>query len=111
LPAAHVGAGALQDPLPDGHDEPALLGYRDELGGLYLAEPGAVPAQQGLRAADVAAMHADLGLVVEHELAALDRVAQRRLERRALRRARAELGREMVPAVATAGLRAVHRRV
>ena len=71
-----LGAGLPQHPLAERHDQPGLLGERNELGRRDHAALGMVPAQQRLEAADLVALEVDERLVVELELAVGERLAQ-----------------------------------
>ena len=73
-PLRHLAAGGLEHPQPDGHDEPALLGQRDELVGRHRLAVHR-PAQQRLGAHGLALL-VELGLVDQRELARLQRVVQ-----------------------------------
>ena len=66
-------------PVADLGDDPGRFGDRDEAVGLAQAVARVVPAQQRLGAGDLAGDEAQLRLEREHELAALDRLAQRHL--------------------------------
>ena len=84
LPDPKLVAGRAQDPLPDGQDEPTLLGHRDELIGHQQAALGMLPAQQGLGADHLARARVHHGLVVQHQLLAFDGAAQASLQGHAL---------------------------
>ena len=84
VPAPDLGAGGAQHPGADRHDQAGLLGQRDELGRRHQAEVGMVPAQQRLDAEHGAVGEADLGLVVDHELALLERLPQPALQHQPL---------------------------
>ena len=75
-------AGRAQHPFADRADQAGLLGDRDELGRRDQAELGMVPAQQGLEAGDLAGFAGDQRLVVELELARVERLAQVELDLR-----------------------------
>ena len=64
------------DPAADRHDQPGLLGDRDELVGRHHPALGVVPAQQRLDAGDRAVVQPHDGLVVELELPGGDRALQ-----------------------------------
>ena len=70
-----------------------------------------VPAQQRLDAGDLAGRHIDLRLIVQRELVALQRAAQRGLQRQALDRLRLDLLGEEAEAVLAVFLGEVHRHV
>jgi len=76
LPARALLARLAQHPLADRHDELRVLGDRQELARQHRAELRVLPAQQRLGADHAAAQHVDDRLVAEHELAALERLAQ-----------------------------------
>ena len=73
VPGPQLVAGLLEDPRPDGDDQPALLGHRHEPGRGHQPLVGMLPADQGLdtyhrgHTADL-----DHRLVVEHELVPLE---------------------------------------
>ena len=60
----------------DRHDQAAVLGDGDELGGVEQAALGVLPAHERLDAGDLAGAQADHRLVVEGELVAVERLAQ-----------------------------------
>ena len=70
-----------------------------------------VPAQERLRTAGLAARQVDLRLVVQAELAPLERPAQLETHLRARPRARVDVGGEELEGIAASLLGAVHRRV
>src|SRR5471030_93119 len=76
LPRLRLRAGFLQHPLADLHHQPGGLGQRDEFGRRHQAALGMQPAHQRLGADDLAAADAELGLVVQQQLAVAERVAQ-----------------------------------
>ena len=86
LHLADLPAPLQQHEAADGHDQPGLLGHREELLRQQQAAPRVVPAQQGLEARHLAAREVDERLVVDPELAALDRPAQVGLELQARHR-------------------------
>lgn len=65
-------------------DEPRLFGERDEARGRHRSALGMVPAQESLAARERARARVELGLVVERELAALERRPQVGLQALAL---------------------------
>ena len=75
-PGARLREGGVQDVAGERADQPGVLGERDELVGKDQAALGVLPAHQGLGADDLAGADADLGLVVQDELAAVQRPAQ-----------------------------------
>ena len=70
-----------------------------------------IPAQQRLNAGDLAAGHVDLWLIVQRELVALQRAAQRTLQHQALDRLRLDLLGEETEAVLAVFLGEIHRHV
>ena len=110
-PAQGVTAGLLEHPGADRDDQPGLLGRGDEVGGVDQSALGMVPAHERLGAADGAAGQLDLGQEAQHELAALDRPAQRELGLVAARGARAHAVVEDLVDPAATLLGAVHRGV
>ena len=109
LPPLRLLAGFAKDPLADRHDQPRLLGDRDEIARLDRLAARTVPAQQRLRADDLLRRHLDHGLIVQGELAALDRVAEAVLERHPLHRAGVHRRREELDQIRAGLLRAIHR--
>jgi hypothetical protein len=86
MPGADLRAGRLQDPLPNRHDEPGHLRQGDELGGWDQAELRVLPAQQRLRPPNLAAAQVHHRLIVEHQLAVLERLPEAVLEGEPLER-------------------------
>src|SRR5579863_60899 len=111
LPCLVLRAGALEDPFADRHDEAGLFGERDEAPRTDRAALRDAPAQQGLGPHDLSRREVDSRLITEHELLALERAPQMRLELEALRHQRIQLVREELEVVASAVLRAIHRRI
>ena len=111
LPELQILAGALQHPLAHGNDEPGLLEYRNELDRRHAAALRMAPAQERLRPARLPIRKVDLRLVVQAELAALERAAQLETHLRARPGARVDVGGEELEGVAPGLLGAVHRRV
>ena len=74
-PFCRLGARRPQYPLSDRHDQAGFFRKRDEFGGHDQAPLGMMPAQQRLKAADLAALEIDDRLVVEFELAIGKRAA------------------------------------
>ena len=111
LPLSRLPAGFAQHPLADRHDQPRLLGDRDEVLRPDQTEAGAVPAQQRFDAGHASRGDVDLRLVVELQLAALERVAQIVLQRQPLQRAAVHRRREHLIRVAARVLGAIHRVV
>ena len=76
LPAAEVGTGLVEDPLPHGHDEPRFLGQGDEVRGWDQAEGRVLPPHEGLDADQLAVRQPNDRLVVEPQGAPFDRLFQ-----------------------------------
>jgi hypothetical protein len=80
-PVGRLDARRLEDPAPERHDEPGFLGQGDEAVGPDQAQGGVPPADQRLETFEFAVGKADLRLVFEEELralqGALERVHQR----------------------------------
>ena len=74
----------MHHPFADRHDQPGLLGQRDEHGGADHAQFGVLPAHQRLHAHDVLGLGIDLGLIDHAQLAVAFGVAQARLQRHAV---------------------------
>ena len=111
LHLAVVEAHPVQHPLADVEDEVGLLGQRDELRGRDVAVPGQAPAQQRLGADDPAVAQVDLGLVLDHQLVALERAAQLALEHQPLDRGGVHLRGVEGEGVAAVLLGVVHGRI
>ena len=75
-PGLRLAAGLAQDPGTQRMDEAARLRHRHELAGQHQAALRVVPAHQRLDRGEAAALEVELRLVVQHELAALERPAQ-----------------------------------
>ncbi len=100
-----------QHPFADLQDLAALFGNRDEVGRRHHAEFGMLPAQQRFGADDAAILEADLGLVVQFQLIALERTAQRIFQLQRMHGAGLHFGSEKAVTVAPALFGAVHRGV
>ena len=76
MPRGDLTAGLLERPLADRHDEAGLLGQVDEL--VRADEPAlrVLPAQECLEAGDPPLLQLDDRLVVQAQLAALERAVQ-----------------------------------
>ena len=111
VPALHLAAGLAQDPLADLDDQAGLLGAADELAGHDEAAGRVVPAQQRLEAGDPLALEVDHRLVVDLELAALDRPPEVALEGHLGDGLGVHVGVEQLVAALAAALGAVHRGV
>ena len=86
LPHATLAHDRLEHPATQRGDEPGLLGQRDELVRHDQATPRMGPAHQRLDADQLAIVAGELGLVVQHQLAVLDAMAQLAVERQAFGR-------------------------
>ena len=75
-PDAHLAAAFLDHPVAQPVDQPEALGNRDEHVGPHHAARGVLPAQQRLHALQPSQPGIDLGLIVQLQLAPLQRVAQ-----------------------------------
>jgi hypothetical protein len=84
LPGDRLPAGLLEHPAADRHDRAAVLGERNEGVGADPAALRMLPAQQRLDAEHAAAADVELRLVLDLELATVERVQQVLLERLAL---------------------------
>ena len=71
-PHAELRAGPLEHELPEGDDEPGVLGDRDELGGGDGPALGVGPAGQRLEGHELARVEADDRLVGDRDLGPLD---------------------------------------
>ena len=76
LPPHVLGAGLAEHPQPDLDDDAGLLGQADELRRRQQPSVGVVPADEGLDREHLARRHLDLGLVVDDQLAVVERLAQ-----------------------------------
>ena len=110
-PAGGIGAGLLQNPFAQRHDQAGLFGDRDELDGRHHAPFGMMPADEGLAAGDLAAFDVDDRLIVELELVVHDRLAQIQLEGAARLHAGVHLELEEAVDAAAVGLGAVERQI
>ena len=79
LPQSNLAAGFSDRPLSEGHDQPALLGQRDELHGRDQAAARVLPADECLDAGKPARLEVDRRLVVEDELRLLEGRSELRL--------------------------------
>src|ERR1019366_10342661 len=75
-PGTGLGEGRVQDVPGQWADQRAVLGHGDEVVGKDQAAFGVLPAHQGLNTDDVPVAESYLGLVVQHEFAALECPAQ-----------------------------------
>ena len=110
-PFGSLLAGGAHDPFADRADELRFLRDGDELGGRDRAEFGIVPAQQRLEPRQPLGRGVDDGLVIELQLAAIERLAQRDLEHAALLRIDVQLRLIGVEDAAAGILRPVQRQI
>ena len=75
-PLLNLHAGFGESPVADGQDQAVLLGQRDEVHGWNQAALGVRPADQRLKADDLAGGQLHFRLVEEDELAVVQSVAQ-----------------------------------
>ena len=106
--ALELAARGAEHPLPDGDDEPRLLGEGKEFVGRHQAPLRMGPAQKRLEPLDAARLHFDDGQVEKAELLAQERAAQVRLELHELGLALAHRGVEHHRARPALRLGAVH---
>ena len=111
LHRAVVHAHPVQHPLADVEDQVGLLGERNELRGRNVAVARQAPAQQRLGADDAPVAQVHLGLVVDHQLVALQRAAQLALEHQPLDRRGVHLRGVEGEGIAAVLLGVVHRRI
>ena len=111
LPGAGLAHRLLQDPAAERHDQPGVLGERDEPVGAEHAVLRVQPAHQRLGAAHTAVAEVDQRLVLDEELAALQGRGQRRGEAVPGDGAGVGLGVGELVAVAARRLGPVHRDV
>ena len=74
-PCARLATGRLEHPAAERQDQPRLLGQGDERNWWDQATDGMLPADEGLEPDDPFGREVDQRLVVQAELAALDRLA------------------------------------
>ena len=103
--------GLIEQPAPDGDDEPRLLGEGNEVLGRDEPALGMRPADERLEPLDAPGRHLDDGQVVHAELLAHQRPPQVGLQVEQLRRALAHGGVEQHGPRATLRLGPVHGRV
>src|SRR5664280_1449363 len=106
-PRPDLAQGTVQDVAGERPDQAGVLGQRDEVIRWDQAAVGVLPADQGLGADDVPGADADLGLVVQDQLVAVQRPAQVP-EQRQLRRGVAVDGRVVGEHPQVLALRDVH---
>ena len=109
--ALALAAPLAQDPAADRHDQPGLLGERDELVGADHPALRVVPAQQRLDAADRPVAQPDHRLVVELQLVGDQRALQVGAQLQPLQDALVHLGLEQAVAALAVALGDVHRGV
>src|ERR1700691_4227152 len=76
MPGGHLTAGFMQNPEAEGDDEPCLLGNRNEFARVEQTPPRVVPTDQRLEARDALINQRYFRLIVQYELASLDRLFQ-----------------------------------
>ena len=76
VPVARLGAGLGQHPLTDRQDQAGFLGERNKFRRWYQAPVGMLPADECLGAPDLAGHDVHLWLIVQQELATLERMPQ-----------------------------------
>ena len=81
LPVRQLAERGIEAPAGERLDQAGLLGVRDELVGQDRALVRVAPAGERLDAVDRAGQQVELGLELERQLAALDRLAERARER------------------------------
>jgi hypothetical protein len=108
FPGAQLAADLADHPFADRQDQAGIFEDGDEFQRRHQAALRMLPAQQGFEAADAAARQVQLGLVVQQEFAALQRLAQLRLELDALGRVLVQRRGIELPGVAAIVLGAVH---
>ena len=96
--------------MPDGQDQPRLLGQRNEVQRLHLPALRVFPAHQGLHT-QTAALGVHLGLVVQHQLVAVYGLAQVRFQCGAGIEARLDRRIEKPHRVAPGSLGLVHGQI
>ena len=110
-PARRLRAGFAEHPGADRHDQPGILGDRDELGRRNQPARRVVPADQRLERADAIVLEVEQRLVEQFELAALEREAEVGLELAALLRALVEAFLEEGVGAAPGFLGAIQREI
>ena len=76
MPAGQLGAGLLDDPLPDRVDQTCFFSDRDELVRTQRSPLGVFPPDQGLGADDVSVGERDHRLKAQGELIPFNSVVQ-----------------------------------
>ncbi len=109
--AASCRAGDLEHLVADRHDEVTVLGHIEEVARVHESHAGPIPSQQPLEPAHGTATGLDDRLILEQELAVVDRAAQRLLGGEPVRDRRAQLLVEHLEAIAAPRLGAVGGRV
>ncbi len=110
-PARHVGAGVVQDPLADVHQQPHAGGQRDDVAHHQFAALGVLPVQARLQPAGCARAHVHQGLVTHLELVFGQGAAQLHLGTAALAHQGVHPGLEEAVAALALFLGAVQRHV
>ena len=100
-----------QDPPPHVDDQPGLLGHAEELSRQQKPTRRMVPAHERLHTPNATGRQIDDRLELEHQLLALDRVAQRLFDVEPLDDLGAHTGVEDLHTITAARLGFVHRRV
>src|SRR5207302_2730627 len=111
VPAAPLATCLLEHPLSERHDQAHLLGDRDERVRSDSPAPRMVPAHERLHLDDATAVQIDDGLVMDSELASLERSPQVSLNFEALHGARVEALVVYLPASLAGRLGVVHGQV
>jgi hypothetical protein len=111
LPPPHLQASGTEDPLPNRNNQAAVFGDAYEFIGRDESQFRVTPAQQRLKARDLAGAKVGLRLVHEEEFVAVERDAQALLQHGALDDLSVHGFGEEAKAVAAAFLGAVHGRV
>ena len=76
LPVKIVAAGLADHPLADRNNQTRLFGNRDKISRVENALCGMLPTDQGFHCGNFSAERIDLGLVINHKLVALERLAK-----------------------------------
>src|SRR5690606_35981127 len=108
LPCSQVLSCLLHGEEAELHDQPAILGHGNEVGGWNHATPRMFPAQQRLEAGDAVVLETHNRLIGERELPPLYGAAQIRFELEAVSADSTESGPERLYPVAAEALCLVH---
>ena len=111
VPGLQLRNGILEDPFPDLQNLATVFGHRNEFGRGNGAQLGLLPAQQGFDAAYLPGVQADLRLVVQGELIALQRPAHGVFQLQGAHRFGMHLRREEAVGVAPLQFCVVHRDI